>query len=49
MNIPNYAIARVIAFVLFVIGAVVAAVATAVDPKWLMVLLFSGLAALALS
>ena len=48
MNVPAYPIARLVAFVLFVIGAVLA-IFTAPDPEVIWGLLFSGLAALSLS
>lgn len=45
---PHYPVARIVAFVLFVIGAVIAIFADA-DPRAVWGLLFAGLAALALS
>lgn len=48
MNVPTYPLARLVAFVLFTIGAVLA-IFTNPDPEVLSGLLFSGLAALSLS
>lgn len=49
MNVPSYPIARLLALVLFIIGAVIAIFVDTADPEVIYGLLFSGLAALSLS